>query len=282
MLPGGNDATARSPAGRRLPVVVAAAALLLAMSAARTLAQAGRLDVVRQYRVEPRGDKPWDLGGRFASWQVAILEMLNRADAQHLARQGLLVIPLEWHVDELAYSPFPRTYPAAAARPKLLVVDQPAQAFAAYQEGHLVRWGPVSTGRRAHQTPSGLLHLNWRWRGRHSTVNPAWYMEWYVNFHNTRGLALHAYALPGHPASHACIRLLTRDAIWIYEWADVWTLDRRGQLTGLGTPLLIVGQHAFDEAPPWRSLAYLARGIVLPEVLPRADLVRTSDVNEGG
>jgi len=280
MLPGGEGPRARSRAGRRVPVVVAAAALLLAPSAARTLDQAARVDAVREYRVEPRDDGPWDLVGRFASWQVAILEKLNRTDTRHMARQDVLVIPLEWHVDELTYSPFPRTYPAAAARPKLLVVDQPAQAFAAYQGGHLVRWGPVSTGRRAHPTPSGLFHLNWRTRGRHSTVNPAWYMEWYVNFHNTRGLALHAYALPGHPASHACIRLLTRDAIWIYEWGGVRALDRRGQLTDPGTPLLIVGQYAFDKAPPWRSLADLARGILLPEVLPRADHVRMSDVGE--
>jgi hypothetical protein len=259
----------------------AVAALLLACSAAWTVAQTYH-DTQLEYRVESRAATEADLVARFAPWQLAILEKLNRADARHLARQDALVVPLAWSTDELRYSPFPVAFPAAMAVPKLLVVDQPAQAFAAYQEGRLVRWGPVSTGRRAHPTPSGLFHLNWRARGRHSTVNPAWYMEWYVNFQNTRGLALHAYALPGHPASHACIRLLTRDATWIYEWGDTWSLGRRGELTHRGTPLLIVGQYAFGETPPWRSLAHLARGIVLPEVLPRADHVRMSDVNEGG
>jgi len=261
--------------------VPAVAALLLMCSAAWTVAQSNH-DPRLEYRVESRASTEADLKARFAPWQLALLEKLNRADARHLARQDALVVPLAWPTDELRYSPFPVSFPASTAMPKLLVVDQPAQAFAAYQEGQLVRWGPVSTGRPSHPTPSGLFYLNWRARGRDSTVNPAWYMEWYVNFHNTRGLALHAYALPGHPASHACIRLLTRDAIWIYEWADVWILDRRGQLTSVGTPLLIVGQYAFDVAPPWRSLAQLARGVVLPEVLPRADPVRTSDVDQGG
>jgi len=142
---------------------------------------------------------------------------------------------------------------------------QAAQAFAAYEQGRLLRWGPVSSGRRAYPTPSGLFHLNWRSRGRHSSVNPQWYMEWYFNFDNVRGFALHSYTLPGYPASHACVRLLERDAIWIYEWGDGWTLGKRGQVLERGTPLLIVGQYGFDAQPPWRSLEHLARGIDLPE-----------------
>lgn len=90
-------------------------------------------------------------------------------------------------------------------------------------------------------------------------------MEWYFNFHNTRGLALHQYTLPGYPASHACIRLLERDAVWIYGWGEGWTLDRRGQIAKRGTPLLIRGQYTFDGPPPWRSLERLALGIDLPD-----------------
>jgi lipoprotein-anchoring transpeptidase ErfK/SrfK len=205
------------------------------------------------------------LPARFAPAQRAILEKLNRADDMHLGRLDALVIPAVWHDDELLYSPFALSYPAASHLPKWLVVDQPAQAFAAYERGRLVRWGPVSSGRLAHPTPSGIFHLNWRSRGRHSTVNPAWYMEWYFNFHNTRGLALHKYALPGYPASHACIRLLERDAIWIYEWGEGWTLDWRGHVAERGTPLLILGQYDFHGPPPWRCLERLALGIDLPD-----------------
>ncbi|MBI3047659.1 MAG: L,D-transpeptidase family protein [Acidobacteria bacterium] len=221
-----------------------------------------------EYRIERRVETARDLGARFTAPQRAILEKLNRADAAHLHRQDSLVVPSAWYDDELQYSPFPLVYAADAHLPKLLVVDLPGQAFAAYEDGQLVRWGPVSSGRRAHPTPSGWFHLNWRSRGRHSTVNPEWYMEWYFNFDNARGLALHAYVLPGYPASRACIRLLARDAIWIHEWGDEWVLGRKGQILAQGTPLLIVGQYAFDAPPPWRSPEQLAHGIDVPQGRP--------------
>jgi hypothetical protein len=43
---------------------------------------------------------------------------------------------------------------ACASRSKLLVVDQRGQAFAAYEHGSLVRWGPVSSGRAPMATPA--------------------------------------------------------------------------------------------------------------------------------
>jgi hypothetical protein len=256
------------PSWKLCGLVVFSVMALVSVGAAHAIAQAEyqhRPDAAMEYRVEQLAATERDLGARFTPSQLAVLEKLNRADAAHLPRLDYLVVPSVWYDDELRYSPFPLSYPAASSLRKLLVVDQPAQAFAAYEEGRLVRWGPISSGRRTYPTPSGSFHLNWRSRGRHSTVNPEWYMEWYFNFDNARGLALHAYALPGYPASHACIRLLARDAIWIYEWGEGWALGQRGQAVERGTPLLIVGQYAFDAPPSWRSLEHLARGIELPE-----------------
>jgi hypothetical protein len=215
------------------------------------------------YRLE-RVDTRHDTTREFTRAQLAVLEKLNRADVERLRRLPQLVIPDVW-CDELQYSPFPAVYPGAAPVPKLLLVDVPAQAFAAYEQGRLVRWGPVSSGRAAYPTPSGVFLLNWRTLGRHSSENPEWYMDWYFNFESTRGLALHHYALPGYPASHACIRLLDRDAIWIYGWGNGWTLDVRGRVVQQGTPLIVSGQYAFGTPPPWRSLERLAQGIALPK-----------------
>lgn len=203
--------------------------------------------------------------GRIEPEQVAILELLNRADAAHLKQLDELVVPGSWHDDPMRYSPFPMTFDWATPYERLLLVDKRAQAFAAYEGGALVRWGPVSTGRQGMQTPSGLFHLTWRSLGRHSTVDPDWYMPWYFNFQNSRGLSFHQFALPGRPASHACVRLLERDAKWLFEWGESWTLDERGwTVLDPGTPVLIVGCYDFDEPPPWRSLASLAAGIHLP------------------
>jgi L,D-transpeptidase catalytic domain len=218
-----------------------------------------------QYRVE--GGPLRELAARFAPGELAVLEKLNRADIKHLSRLESLVIPSDWR-DEFAYSPFPADYAAASAEPKLLVVDQVSQAFAAYEHGRLVHWGPTSTGRQAKPTPSGRYHLNWRARSRTSTLSGEWQLNWYFNFHNTRGLAFHEFDLPGVPASHACVRLLTRDAMWIYKWGQSWTLDAKGQLAATGTPVVILGSYNFAAPPPFRSPEYLARGVILPAVLP--------------
>jgi hypothetical protein len=90
-------------------------------------------------------------------------------------------------------------------------------------------------------------------------------MRWYFNFGNRDGLALHAYALPGAPASHGCIRLLERDAQWLYEWGEPWTLDSTGtRVLRAGTPVFVIGRYDFDAAPPWRSLFWLSRAVELP------------------
>jgi hypothetical protein len=65
----------------------------------------------------------------FSSQQLSIVEMLNRADAGHLRLLDALVVPEAWHQDTLRYSPFPLRYEWAASMPRVLVVDQPAQAL---------------------------------------------------------------------------------------------------------------------------------------------------------
>jgi hypothetical protein len=118
-------------------------------------------------------------------------------------------------------------------------------------------------------TPPGVLFLNWRSAGRASTVNPDWFMRWYFNFHNTRGLSLHQHPLPGYPASYACVRLLERDAMWLFEWGESWTVDAQGrEVIRRGTPVVIAGEYDFDRPPPWRSIDWLAHGITdLPVAL---------------
>jgi lipoprotein-anchoring transpeptidase ErfK/SrfK len=207
----------RRTMSRLSPIAVAVTGLLLVSSRVEALG----VEIVDQtdpqpiqYRIE--GGPLRELAERFKPQELALLEKLNRADVKHLSRLESIVVPSEWR-DEADYSPFPREYAAAAAMPKLLIVDQPSQAFAAYEFGQLVRWGPTSTGRQAKPTPGGRFHLNWRARTRTSTLSGEWRLNWYFNFHNTRGLAFHEFDLPGVPASHACVRLLARDAMWIYQ-----------------------------------------------------------------
>jgi len=220
------------------------------------------------YRFEPIPKTAAELAQRFTSDQIAVLEMLNRRDKTHLLRAdpptpGLLV-PEAWAADVLAYSPFPVSWPAAEPYAKAIVVSQPMQAFAAYEHGRLVRWGPVSTGRKETPTPEGTYNLTWRARSRRSTDNQDWLLEWYFNFVNERGVSFHLFDLPGYPASHACVRLLLRDAQWIYGWGDQWTLDEQRKLKAPGTPVLVLGTYPFGTPPAWLSVTGLATPITLP------------------
>jgi len=146
------------------------------------------------------------------------------------------------------------------------VVDIAGQAFGGYENGNLVRWGPVSTGRKSSPTPSGLFHLNWRSPGRHSTINEEWYLRWSFNFANKEGISLHQYDLPGYPASHQCIRLLEADARWLYHWGEEWTLGKKPwQVLKPGTALLILNHYNYGSPPLWHSSEWLTQGIQLPE-----------------
>ena len=225
------------------------------------------------FRIDPQPRTAAELAKRFTPAQIDVLEMLNRRDREHLIRVDPpipgLIVPVTWLDDPLAYSPFPASWPAVEAHPKAIVVHQPMQAFAAYEYGKLIRWGPVSTGRKDTATPDGPYNLTWRARSRRSTDNQDWLLEWYFNFVNERGISFHLFDLPGYPASHACVRLLLRDAQWLYGWGEQWKLDEtRRKVETPGTPVLIVGTYPFGQPPAWLSIDALTAPITLPVALP--------------
>jgi len=189
---------------------------------------------------------------RFSGRQLAVIMKLNHVDAADLPRLHRIIVPDRWDVDELQYSPMPMAIEAFAHESKALLVDLEAQTFGAYEWGTLVRWGPVSSGDKRHQTPPGVYHLNWHALVHVSSENPTWVMPWYFNFANDLGLALHQYTLPGRPASHGCVRLLAEDAKWLFNWGEGWTLDAETrELLQTGTLVLLTGRYNFKAPPPW-------------------------------
>jgi hypothetical protein len=244
-------------------MAVFAAVLYTASLQTPVLAQAGEWPGPVTYRLEATVDEEGRGLDRFESWQIELLKKINRRDLQHLKRSKSLIVPDGWPADDRAYSQLPVFYQWAEPHPKAIVVYKPGQMFAAYEHGELVRWGPVSTGKKATPTPSGLFHLTWRSRGHRSSVNQAWFMPWYFNFEHRRGLAFHEHPLPGRPASHACIRLLRDDAKWLYGWGETWKLDERGwEILERGTPVLILGAYDFDASP---QPMWQAASVALPD-----------------
>ncbi len=215
--------------------------------------------------VEPVSDDPEQLTCSFTQPQISLLEKLNRSDREHLVELSEILVADRWDLNELAYSPLAMHYVALEGFAKAVVVHKPGQAFGAYEKGRLVRWGAVNSGAESSPTPSGLFYLNWKSPGHHSTVNHNWFLPWYFNLHNRRGHSFHHYELPGKPASHGCLRLLERDAKWLYEWGDEWTLGPRGwKVEDPGTAVLIIGEYDHSRQAPWRTAQFLMAGGRLP------------------
>lgn len=230
------------------------AVVCLSMSAQTSRAQDG-------YHLEPA--RPT---ARFDENRIAILEKLNHADRAHLDQLKQLVVPDRWDFEQLAYSPMPSSLPWLSANPKTLVIELGAQVFGGYEQGVLVRWGPVSSGARSHPTPASLYHLTWRSRLRRSSEPEHWLMPWYFNFDTIRGRGLHQYSLPGRPASHGCVRLLVTDAKWLFEWGEGWVLDfSTNEVARSGTPVVIVGAYDFSAAPPWTKPEWWGHSIAISE-----------------
>ncbi len=193
---------------------------------------------------------------QFSELEQEYIFAINRMDAYRLNAGDKLVIPDTLTTNFLDYSPFPLEFEMLDSIPKALLISRRVQAFALYEHGNLIRWGPVSSGKKSTPTPAGLFYANYKARSKVSTVNQDWIMPYYFNFMNFEGVGVHQYSMPGYPASHACVRLRHDDAVFIYNWADQWKLDASRQIVERnGTPVMVYGDYDFDSPVPWLALA---------------------------
>jgi len=180
---------------------------------------------------------------------------LNRIDARHFPAIDSLIIPDTIVNDFMAYSPYPAYVSILKDVKKMIFFSYAIQAFAVYESGKLVKWGPTSMGSKSHPTPTGLHFSNWKSKRAVSTVKAEWILNWNFNIQNRMGVGWHEYALPGYPASHSCLRLLEADAKWLYSWADQWILKDDRNLLAQGTPVIVFGSYPFGTRRPWRNMA---------------------------
>ena len=179
--------------------------------------------------------------------RLALLELLGSGRPEDLRIGDALVLPArpdQFDLGALAFAPYPASWPGARRAGKLVVVDKTTQTWAAYDGGQLARWGPASTGAAATPTPAGRFSMTWREMERESTEAPpgeTWMMRYVMNIHPTRGIHLHQYdaVLTGPPQGHGCIRLVTADAAWLWEWSDA--ARTVGGRTTPGTTVIVQG-----------------------------------------
>lgn len=203
--------------------------------------------------------------------QQAVILALNRVDRDNVGRLDSMIVPDTLLSNFMLYSPYPFEVPELKDVQKIIFFSYPAQAFGAYENGRLIKWGPTSMGRKDAQTPTGVYYANWKAEETQSTVDDEWILKWNFNIQNTEGIGWHQYALPGYPASHSCLRLLESDARYLYDWAEQWVLKGTDDVQAHGTPAVVFGTYPFGGAKPWVGLTQNPKALdITPEMLMSA------------
>ena len=114
--------------------------------------------------------------------------------------------------------------PAASApeRPLFAVISIADQHVSIYNHQGLVARSAVSTGMAGHPTPKGVFTIIGRERFHASNLYSGAPMPFMQRI-TWSGIAMHLGVVPGHPASHGCIRLPAGFA------ARLWGLTRIGE-----------------------------------------------------
>jgi hypothetical protein len=203
---------------------------------------------------EIRDAKQWLLDSTIENSARAIIFSVNRTDSLNFSKMDSVIIPVDLSGDIVSYLPFPFHVSYLKDIDKIIFFSYATQTFGAYECGELIYAGPTNMGREKDQTPTGLFFTNWKARKTTSTFNDEWELKWNFNIMNKEGIGWHQYNLPGYPSSHSCLRLLEKDAKYLYNWANQWVLADKITILVKGTPVIVFGEYDFNAEKPWLRL----------------------------
>jgi len=131
----------------------------------------------------------------------------------------------------------------APTGPLQIIISIADQRVSLFDNGALIARSSVSTGTQGHPTPLGVFSVISKQRWHRSNIYSAAPMP-YMQRITWSGIALHAGVVPGHPASHGCIRLKNDFAI------RLWHLTKRGTRVIIAhddaQPVEITNPHLFE------------------------------------
>src|SRR6202051_4586768 len=126
--------------------------------------------------------------------------------------------------------------------PLQIIISIADQRVSLFDNGALIARSSVSTGTPGHPTPLGVFSVISKRRWHRSNLYSAAPMP-YMQRITWSGIALHAGVVPGHPASHGCIRLTEDFAV------RLWHLTKRGTRVIIAhddvQPVEITNPHLF-------------------------------------
>jgi len=108
------------------------------------------------------------------------------------------------------------TQSRAAGAPLLAIIALAQQRVSVYGASGKIMEAPVSTGVKGRETPAGIYSILEKEEEHHSNLYDDASMPFMERLTWT-GIAMHAGALPGYPASHGCTRLSHRFAEELYQ-----------------------------------------------------------------
>ena len=138
--------------------------------------------------------------------------------------------------------------------PVLVVASLPQQQAYVYRNGILIGRSTISSGKEGHETPTGVFTVLQKKRVHESNIYKGASMPNMQRL-TWSGVALHAGKLPGHPASHGCIRLPLEFSRLLFE------------VTRSGTTV-VVADDASDSALVAHPGALMAKPSLMKTVKP--------------
>lgn len=104
--------------------------------------------------------------------------------------------------------------------PLIIAISINQQKVRVYDANGIFAESPVSTGTKSHPTPMGVFSIIQKHKMHHSNIYSGAPMPFMQRI-TWSGVAMHAGALPGYPASHGCIRLPMAFAAKMWNWTKM-------------------------------------------------------------
>ena len=158
-----------------------------------------------------------------------------------MRRRHLCALMLAWAAEASLAVPFwgdrasmPADTPAASLKPgqfvwsgaavpegpMVVVVSLTEQRAYVYRNGVRIGVTTVSTGKRGHETPTGVFTILQKNKDHRSSIYDNAPMP-YMQRLTWGGVALHAGGLPGYPESHGCVHLPSEFARLLFETSSM-------------------------------------------------------------
>src|ERR1700733_10483971 len=156
----------------------------------------------------------------------------------------------------------------------LAIVSLRSQQIIVYDANGWILRAPVSSGQQGRETPAGIFSIIEKEAEHYSNLYDDAFMP-HMQRVTWSGIALHGGALPGHPASHGCIRLP-------YDFAE-----RLFEITKLGMRVIVapndvapisITHPALFSPKPDAGAAAAARAAEADEAAAKADQTRLAVV----